>query len=317
MVRVKTGKPAVGMNSQKKYANFLPAINIRLFSWYFALALIIPVITIIAEFLITADPAYRTALQVNLQDFHLYQLFTSSFVHANFDHFLGNITAYLLIVIYGLVLATILNRKRLYLVLTKVIVVVFLLFGALFAFFNMTTMYYAGLSGIDAALAGLLLLFWLMFLEHKSGRGMRSYHGVVLAGILALSAGIIIRYLLLYHPARSSVLVSLLVALAGMLVLVVFLYRHQFGTLYGVLKEFSWPSRLLTLAIIAIFWYFIWNIFPERLGISTRVVSVSLHLAGIILGIAAGYLFMIYLVKIGYFRQEKEVFYSADASEFH
>src|SRR5208337_481670 len=306
--RSQTGKdrPHI-MNLVKKYQEFRSTINISLFSLYLAIVLIIPAITIIVEYYVSVYPAFRSGLQVDLQDFHVYQLFTSSFVHLDFDHFLGNVTAYLLIAIYGLVLATIVNRKRLYLVLTKVIVVVFLIFGAFFALFNATTSYYAGLSGIDSALAGLLLLFWLMYLEQASGRRMRSYYGVVLAGILALSAGVIARYMLLYHTSRSSPLLLSLAAVTCMLVLAAFAYRHQFKDLYRVLQEFPWSSRLLTVAIVVIFGYFIWNLFPERLANSTRTVSVSLHLAGIVIGVLAGYLFMVYLEQIAYFRGEKEV----------
>jgi hypothetical protein len=295
------------MTFSEPWKTFRSTINFRLFSLYLAFALIIPAITILVEYLITRYPSFRTSLQINLQDFHIYQLFTSSFVHLNFDHFLGNVTAYLLIIIYGLVLATILNRKRLYLVLTKIIVVVFILFGAVFAIFNITTTYYAGLSGIDAALAGLLLLFWLMYLEKKSGKGVRNYYGLMLAGILALFAGITARYMLLYHTVRSSLLFDLLVIMLVMLVLVIILFRHQFVTMYRTLVEFSWSSRLLTVSIVAIFGYFIWNIFPERLGNSTRVASISLHMAGIVLGILAGYIFMVYLVRIAYFHGEKGI----------
>lgn len=291
----------------KTCKDFCSTINVRLFSVYLAFTLIIPVITIIIEYLITYNPSFRSDLQVNLQNFHIYQLFTSSFVHVNFDHFLGNITAYLLIIIYGLVLATILNKKRLYLALTKVIVVVFLIFAALFALFNMTTIYYAGLSGIDAALAGLLLLFWLMYLERKSNRSMRNYSGVMLVFILVLSAGIIARYMFLYHITKNTTLAYGLAVITGILVLVIFIYRSQFAAVYRALKGFNWSSRLLTFAIVVIFSYFIWNIFPERLANSTRVVSVSLHVAGIIIGILVGYLFMIYLEQIAYFHREKEV----------
>ncbi|MCX6688286.1 MAG: hypothetical protein NTZ39_01085, partial [Methanoregula sp.] len=286
---------------------FCSTINVRLFSVYLAFTLIIPVITICIEYLITHNPSFRTDLQVNLQNFHIYQLFTSSFVHVNFDHFLGNVTAYLLIIIYGLVLATILNKKRLYLALTKVIVVVFLIFAAFFALFNMTTVYYAGLSGIDAALAGLLLLFWLMYLGQKSNRSMQSYYGVMLVFILAISAGIIARYMFLYHIPKNTTLVYGLAVITGVLVLAFFIYRNQFAAVYRALKGFDWPSRLLTIAIVVIFLYFIWNIFPERLTNSTRVVSVSLHLAGIVIGVLVGYLVMVYLEQIAYFHEEKEV----------
>ena len=199
------------MSIFKKYKDFRSTINIRLFSVYLAIVLIIPAISTVIEYLVSVYPALRSSLQVDLQNFHMYQLFTSSFVHLDFDHFLANVTAYLLIAIYGLVLATIVNRKRLYLVLSKIIVVIFLIFGAFFAFFNATTTYYAGLSGIDSALAGLLLIFWLIYLEHMSGRRMRSYYGLVLACVLALSAGIIARYMLLYHTERS---VPFVIALA-------------------------------------------------------------------------------------------------------
>ncbi len=295
------------MTIVKKLQDFRSTINLKLFSVYLAVVLIIPAITIIVEYYVSVYPAFRSGLQVDLQDFHVYQLFTSSFVHLNFDHFLANVTAYLLIAIYGLVLATIVNRKRLYLVLSKVIVVIFLVFGAFFAVFNATTTYYAGLSGIDSALAGLLLLFWLMYLGLKSGRNMRSYYGVVLVCILAMSAGIIARYMLLYHTSRSSPLLPALVAVTVLLVLAAVLCRRQFADLYRVLQEFSWSSRLLTVAIIVIFGYFVWNLFPEQLANSTRTVSVSLHLGGIVIGILAGYLFMVYLEQIAYFKGEKEV----------
>jgi len=296
------------MNKSGTGQKILPPFNARLFFLYLAFALIIPAITIVIEFLILRDPSFRASLQIDLENFHLYQLVTSSFVHADFNHFLGNVTAYLLIIIYGLVLATILNRKRLYLVLTKMIVLVFLLFGAAFALFNSTTTYYAGLSGIDAALAGLLLIFWLMYLEQKTAKGMRSFYGIVLAGILVLFVGITLRYMSLYHAAKAPVLMSSMVTiLLCLFVLTVILFRHQFVTMYRVLKEFSWSSRLLTFMIIAILAYFIWNIFPESLGHSTRVTSISLHLTGVILGILVGYLFMIYLVRIAYFHGEPEV----------
>ena len=295
------------MNLFKKFKDFRSTINLRLFSMYLAIVLIIPAITIIIEYLVSVYPSFRSSLQVDLQDFHVYQLFTSSFVSLNFDYFLANVTAYLLIAIYGFVLATIVNRKRLYLALTKVIIIIFLIFGAFFAFFNATTTYYAGLSGIDSALAGLLLIFWLIYLERKSERNMRSYYGLVLVCILAMSAGIIARYMLLYHTERSSPLLFGLVAVTGMLVLAAFVYRHQFADLYRVMQEFSWSSRLLTIAIVFIFMYFVWNLFPERLANSTRTVSISLHLAGIVIGILAGYLFMVYLNQIAYFNGEKDV----------
>jgi len=295
------------MNLIQKYNDFRSTVNLRLFSLYLAIVLIIPAITIAIEYLVSVYPSFRSGLQVDLQDFHVYQLFTSSFVHLDFDHFLGNVTAYLLIAIYGLVLATIVNRKRLYLVLTKVIVVIFLIFGAFFAIFNVTTSYYAGLSGIDSALAGLLLLFWLMYLERTSGRRMRSYYGVVLVGILAMSAGIIARYMLLYHTARSSPLLYGLATVTALLVLAVIVCRHQFKDLVHAMQEFSWSSRFITVAIIVIFLYFVWNLFPERLANSTRTVSISLHLAGIVIGILAGYLFMVYLGQMAYFNGEKEV----------
>ena len=298
---------AVNMNVFKKLKDFRLIINIRLFSYYLAIVLIIPAITIIIEYLISVSPSFRSDLQVNLQNFHVYQLFTSSFVHLNFDHFLGNVTAYLLIAIYGLVLATIVNRKRLYLMLTKVIVIIFLIFGAFFALFNSTTTYYAGLSGIDSALAGLLLIFWLMYLERTSGRSMRSFYGVILVCTLALSAGIIARYMLLYHIARSSPLLFELTAVTVMLVLTSILYRHQFVDLYHDMQKFSWTSRLITITIVVIFWYFVWNLFPERLAYSTRTVSISLHLAGVVIGILAGYIFMVWLEQITYFNREEEL----------
>lgn len=295
------------MNGFKKFQEFLSTINLRLFSVYLAVVLIIPAITIIVEYLVSVYPSLRSGLQIDLENFHVYQLFTSSFVHLNFDHFLANVTAYLLIAIYGLVLATIVNRKRLYLVLSKIIVIVFLIFGAFFALFNATTTYYAGLSGIDSALAGLLLLFWLAYLEHTSGQRMRNYYGLVLAFVLALSLGIIARYMLLYHTERSLPLILALVAVTIMLALAVFAYRYQFADLYRVMREFSWSSRIITVTIVVIFGYFIWNLFPERLANSTRTASISLHLAGIVIGILAGYLCMVYLERIAYFNGEKKV----------
>jgi len=294
-------------NIIKKSGDFRYGINLRLFAFYLSVVLIIPAITILIEYLISVYPSFRSGLQIDLQDFHLYQLFTASFVHLNFDHFLANVTAYLLIIIYGLVLATLVNRKRLYLVLTKVIVVIFLIFGAFFAFFNATTTYYGGLSGLDSALAGLLILFWLVYLGQKSGKHMRNYYGVALVFILAMSAGIIARYTILYGSARNLPVLSGLVIVSVMLVLAAFAYRRQFVDLCRLLREFSWSSRLLTIAIIVIFAYFVWNLFPERLANSTRSVSISLHLAGIVIGVLAGYLFMIYLEQISYFNGEKDV----------
>ncbi len=282
-------------------------INLRLFLVYLGIVLIIPAISTIIEYLISVYPGLRSALLVDLQNFHVYQLFTSSFVHLNFDHFLANVTAYLLIAIYGLVLATLINRKRLYVVLSKIIVVIFLIFGAVFAVFNATTTYYVGLSGIDSALAGLLLIFWLVYLEHTSQKRMRTYYGLVLCCVLALSAGIIARYILLYHTERSVPFLAALITVTGILVLAVILYRQQFYDLYRVLQGFTWSARLITVAIVLIFAYFIWNLFPERLANSTRTVSISLHLAGIVIGILAGYLFLVYLEKMAYFNGEKEV----------
>ena len=282
-------------------------VNLRLFTFYLAIVLIIPAITTIVEYLVMVNPGLRTALRIDMQNFHLYQVFTASFVHLNFDHFLGNVTAYLLIAVYGLILATLVNRKRLYLVASKIIVVIFLVFGAAFAIFNATTTYYAGLSGIDSALAGLLLLFWLLYLEHTAQQRMRHYYGLVLFFILALSAGIVARYMLLYHAGRNALLLSLLVSFVILCALCVFFFRDQFIELYRVLAGFSWSSRLITVAIVVIFAYFVWNLFPERLANLSVTAGIPLHLAGIVIGILAGYFLFAYLEGFAYFSGEKEV----------
>ncbi len=36
-------------------------------------------------------------------------------------------------------------------------------------------------------------------------------------------------------------------------------------------------------------------------------MSISLHIAGVIIGILAGYLFLVYFERIAYFKREKEV----------
>ena len=45
---------------------------------------------------------------------------------------------------------------------------------------------------------------------------MRGYYGIVLVSILALSAGIIARYMLLYHTERNSPLLFSLAAVTGL-----------------------------------------------------------------------------------------------------
>ena len=172
---------------------------------------------------------------------------------------------------------------------------------------NATTTYYAGLSGIDSALAGLLLLFWLVYLEHLSGQRMRHYYGIVLAGILALSTGIIARYIILFHVRHN---IALLASLAGCIILIgliITLYRGQFFEVYRVLAGFSWSTRIVTVTIVAIFAYFVWNLFPEQLANTSRISSIPLHLAGIVIGILAGYLLLVYLEQMAYFNGEKEV----------
>ena len=295
------------MNGTGTDRGLLPAVNLRLFCWSLAFALIIPAITTLIEYLIISNPSFRTSLQVNLKDFHLYQLFTSWFVHVNFSHYLGNVTAYLLIVIYGLLLATILNRLRLYVVLTKVVVIVFIVLGALFTLFTMDTTYYGGLSGINASLAGVLLLFWLLYLEQQSGRSRDAMIGIVLVLILALFTGIIARYQILYHPARSSLLVEWLVMFSGLFLVAAVIFRHQFSALYRDLKIFTWSTRIMTAAIAVVFLYFIWNIFPGQLPDPTRVVSISLHLAAILIGVFCGFICLLYLAPMDYFRNEAEV----------
>ena len=289
------------------FREFRSTVNLKLFSLYLAIVLIIPAITIVIEYLISKNPELRTDLQVDMQNFHIYQLFTSQFVHLNFDHFLANVTAYLLIAIYGLVLATIINRKRLYVVLSKIIVIIFLVFGAFFAVFNATTTYYVGLSGIDSALAGLLLIFWLVYLEHTSHQRMRHYYGLVLCCVVALSAGMIARYIILYRADRNVTFISILAAALILLIIAGYVYWSQFLELSRVLQSFSWSNRLITLGIILIFLYFVWNLFPEPLANSARTVSISLHIAGIVIGILSGYFFLIYLERMSYFKREKEV----------
>jgi hypothetical protein len=186
--------------------------------------------------------------------------------------------------------------------------VIFLIFGACFAVFNATTSYYVGLSGIDSALAGLLLIFWLVYLEHTSRKRMRTYYGLVFCCVLALSAGIIARYIILYHMYHNVPLLASFTTVIAVLVIAIFWFRRQFFELVDVMRSFSWSARLITIAIVLIFAYFIWNMFPEELGnYSTRDVSISLHISGIIIGILAGYIFLIYFERIAYFKREKEV----------
>ena len=292
----------------ENFRKFCKNVNLKLFSLYLGLSLIVPVITILVEYLVSRDPAFRTNLQLDLQNFHLYQLFTTSFVHLNFDHFLGNVTAYLLIIIYGLVLATILNKKRLYLVLTKVIVVIFLVFGALFALFNTTTTLYAGLSGIDAALTGILLLFWIMYLEQKSKETMKDIYGIVPVVLLAISAVIIVRYITLYQSIRTPLFISVLILVVMALAGVTFVYREHLARCYTAIKELDGKSRILMLTIVLVLLYFIWNLFPERLANSTRSVSITLHIGCLVVGILAGWFLIMYFGTAAYFNWEKEIY---------
>jgi hypothetical protein len=294
------------MTAGKTQGNFCQCFNIRTFGFYLALTLVIPAITIIIEYLVTNNPSFRASLLVDLHDFHVYQLLSASLVHVNFAHFVGNITAYLLIVIYGLVLATVLIKKRLYLFLTKAIVGIFIVFAALFTFVNMNSVYYAGLSGIDAALAGLLLLFWLMYLGELMGTDVGSYYGVAIVGTILLSMGIVTRYLFLYHATKHSLLVYGLAVMAVLLILAVILWRNQLAAILHAFRGFDCQARLLTLAIIPIFAYFIWNLFPQSLQDPTRTTSVTLHISGLMLGVLAGYLCMVYLVQVAYFSNERE-----------
>ena len=295
------------MNVVKKYQDFRSTINLKLFSLYLAIVLIIPAITIIIEYYVSVYPAFRSGLQVDLQDFHVYQLFTSSFVHLNFDHFLGNVTAYLLIAIYGLVLATIVNRKRLYLVLIQgyrrhisYFRCIFCLLqcdndllcrplGHRFGARRDAAPLLADVPGAEVREEYAQLLRRCAGLHPCHVRGdHRALHAPVPHGKdlpAPVRAGGRYR-----HPS------------AGRLPLPAPVFRpvpcHA-----GVLLAFP----LLTVAIVLIFGYFVWNLFPERLANSTRTVSVSLHLAGIVIGILAGYLFMVYLEQMAYFKGEKEV----------
>ena len=54
--------------------NALSTINIRLFSFYLAIVLIIPAISTIIEYMVTVSPGLRSSLQIDMQNFHIYQL---------------------------------------------------------------------------------------------------------------------------------------------------------------------------------------------------------------------------------------------------
>ena len=137
--------------------------------------LFIVALPVVMIFLMLLPPYLRESLQLHLKDLNLWQIFTASFIHQDWQHLIVNLNSYLLFIIPSVLFVAYTKQKWLYF---KTVITIFLtlpliitLIEFLFTsklFLDLLTS--SGSSGIISALLGLFPIVWINYLSERSNK---------------------------------------------------------------------------------------------------------------------------------------------------
>jgi len=247
-------------------------------------------------FFLPAD--VQEILKARSDDWNLLCFWTSTFVHASFEHLLGNVLSFLALGALVFVLNRASRRER-ELFYTLMIIILVLPFVANILFVIVLqclsvkrTVTFCGLSTAVASLVGLIVPSLGVFLEEHLRSG-RSNSSRLLLFFVLLTASLISHQTFQYFGLNLYGLMLYFAFLAFGLIPFVYIVRR----LASITRQGQNAKGRVIKALIAIGFYlavylvFILYLFPSEV-ITPRgdIINIFSHYTGLLLGIFAGYL---------------------------
>jgi len=259
--------------------------------------LIFPAIITLLMFL----PDYiKTSMILNLKNPQWWQVFTSGFIHQSWNHLLGNLRGYFLIVFpLFFLIATRTKKKKYYFRLMLFTILTFPIAGSLFQihFYPQalpSLIYSSGSSGIVASLAGFIPSFWLLSVLNKKNQKVRKGFALISMTYLALLFSII------YFQIYQSLVIILFLGIS--LIILLFSYRKRFLNVLGIIdleRKKDIISELIILFVMALFLAAPFLFFPfiSSLNNNGSLTDFLIHYIGIFYGLMVSFGFFSYIHK--------------------
>lgn len=258
-----------------------------------ALIAVFPAILVAIYFLVPRSLQIQLALDHS--DLQLYTIFTSTFVHAGWNHLLNNVVGYLLAVLYAYMLCLFVDRRRWFRRTTVLLVLVlpivvgtanYLIFAT---YFPQVDGLSRGFSGVVGGFGGFLLVAFAVAIKDAYDTNTAQLVGTALVLLLLLEIEFV------YGGAIRPVVGTL--AIAGIVLEgVAYLYERNWE-----LPSIESSSDVLAkrvaggVLVVVVLSYLVVNLFPAELVQGGALVNVFAHgigfLCGMILSLGMAYLY--------------------------
>jgi membrane associated rhomboid family serine protease len=228
---------------------------------------------------------FSDTLAFNINNPEIWQFFTHAFVHTDWNHFFGNLIAYLIFVGSLLIFSSKFESKKDVYILMIILIVLIPIITAISDYFFMPYKTSRGSSGVVSGFLGIIPSFigYYFYKNHK--KDILNYS--LLFGIIYIGLVFIITYFD-YH--KNFILILLFIL--GIIIFLVLILTK----IYTINLDKNMMKLLLFELLI--FLLYVWFLFPETLiqnGISTNILS---HNLGISLGIIISTLYFFIKLNI-------------------
>lgn len=265
----------------------LESIILKVQFKYTILFLIIPVLCFI---LMLFPSNIQELLKLNINNPSWWQFLTRAFIHKDWTHFTSNIGMYLILSIVALIMTNFHNQTKKFLnllFLTSIILPIITsilttwLYPSLIPMIKTT----AGLSGIVAAMAGFIGIFWLAGLQLNVKRKILTQQALnILLFYVALI--FVIRYQFIHQTKWLIIIVILL--LTGS----IYLYKSNFQEVIRGMSEYHNKNQIiyfLSVFSIILFLCIPFLIFPLQIAQENSLVDFFIHYFGLLWGLITSY----------------------------
>ena len=257
--------------------------------------LFFPILNYAVESHVDSNLELRKSLQLNTTNPSYWQFFTSSYVHVDHDHFIGNIWGYFIFVIYGLSLALVLDKIKDYLLLMIIGGISFGLLSTV-VFFSVFTILDSpkmscGFSGINAVFLGLILILWLMFFAKHNNQKYSYYFDLIGIIMIIIAFGIFLRYLSFEKSNLFYTIAFILIILSALAFLLMHYCIRCMEFVSSLMNLFK-TSKIVFLYLFFIIFVLIFGIsssFPSIISTDSGTIDIFTHYFGFFYGICLGF----------------------------
>jgi len=250
------------------------------------------ILPIISGSLMLLPTTFRDSIKLSYNNISLLSLLSSSFIHASWQHYLGNMSLFMIVTIFQLILISYIYKAKDYfqlllltIITTPIIIsIVQILFYPIISFSLETS---CGASGIVSAVVGFVPALLIYYVSNKIKKNL--FDGnlfIIIISYIALSFSF---SYFTYHK-------SIIILLVPFLPMIYYSYRYKENIIsiiryfisYRMGNMFVNHSLLVLLLIFVTMAQFI---FPVKLMIQDGIIDFFAHYIGVLYGFNIGYIY--------------------------